>query len=354
MKTCPVCRKALSDDNSFCPEDGTPLLTTSRFDVLMESEGLLEEAEASAQQASASKPPPLSHESDSQQTVVATPAFTRDETLTYSSEDDQVSGLPTAAKMEPERRIPETRHRQTDKQLIAAELGALGDVDEQATKLTPFEKMEELDGERSAYVGKLIDNRYLVQALIGRGGMGAVYRVEQIHLRKEMAVKLLHENLVSRKQLVSRFAREARAISRLSSPHTVTVFDFGRWGEVFYLVMELLEGQPMDEVLQEQGPLSAQRTTAILIQMCDSLSEAHEQGIVHRDLKPENIILLSDGPHPDFVKVLDFGLAKVEDLEDPYTIHSQKDIFGTPHYMSPEQIRPKRWTTAPTSTPSER
>ena len=87
--------------------------------------------------------------------------------------------------------------------------------------------------------------------------MGAVYRVEQIHLRKEMAIKLLHENLLSKKQLISRFTREARAISRLSSPHTVMVYDFGRWGEVFYLVMELLEGEPLDAMLNRDGPCPA-------------------------------------------------------------------------------------------------
>ncbi len=217
-----------------------------------------------------------------------------------------------------------------------------GDVDHDAeTRLSSVEELEGDDdeGERSAYIGKLIDERYLVKSLVGRGGMGAVYRVEQIHLRKEMAIKLLHENLISKKQLVSRFTREARAISRLSSPHTVMVYDFGRWGEVFYLVMELLEGEPLDDLLVREGPTPALRATAILMQMCDSLAEAHRAGIVHRDLKPENVMLLSGGPHPDFVKILDFGLAKVEDVDDPYTIHSQKDIFGTPFYMSPEQIR---------------
>lgn len=217
-----------------------------------------------------------------------------------------------------------------------------GDVDHDAeTRLSSTEELKAPDeeGEKSAYIGKLIDERYLVKSLVGRGGMGAVYRVEQIHLRKEMAIKLLHENLISKKQLVSRFTREARAISRLSSPHTVMVYDFGRWGEVFYLVMELLHGEALDEALIREGPMPPKRATAILLQMCDSLAEAHKSGIVHRDLKPENVMLQSNGPHPDFVKILDFGLAKVEDVDDPYTIHSQKDIFGTPFYMSPEQIR---------------
>lgn len=195
------------------------------------------------------------------------------------------------------------------------------------------------DEVQSAYVGKLIDDRYLVQALIGHGGMGAVFRCEQIHLKKIMAIKLLHENLVSKKQLIARFTREARAISRLSSPHTVMVYDFGRFSELFYLVMELIEGEPLDMMLDREGPLQADRAARIVLQMCDSLAEAHRHGIIHRDLKPENVMLLSHGAHPDFVKILDFGLAKVQGVDDPYTIHSQRDIFGTPFYMSPEQIR---------------
>ena len=235
-------------------------------------------------------------------------------------------------------RPPSEKHAAAKAKPAAAAVPA----EERPTLVTSMESAPDLDdseAERSAYVGKLIDDRYMVKALLGRGGMGAVYRVEQIHLRKDMAIKLLHENLVARKQLVSRFTREARAISRLSSPHTVMVYDFGRWGEVFYLVMELLEGEALDGMLEREGPLDAERTTAILLQMCDSLQEAHDHGIVHRDLKPENVMLLREGAHPDFVKILDFGLAKVEDVDDPYTIHSQKDIFGTPFYMSPEQIR---------------
>ena len=188
-------------------------------------------------------------------------------------------------------------------------------------------------------IGKLVGDRYLILSLIGLGGMGAVYRAEQVHLRKVMAIKLLHENLSARKQLISRFTREARAISRLSCPHTVMVYDFGRWGDLFYLVMELLEGESLDAILEREGPMPAQRVAHIVLQMCDSLAEAHTAGIIHRDLKPENVMLVRNPAHADFVKILDFGLAKVSGVDDPYTIHSQRDIFGTPFYMSPEQIR---------------
>ena len=190
----------------------------------------------------------------------------------------------------------------------------------------------------SHYIGKTIENRYLVEAVIGRGGMGCVYRVEQIHLKKPLALKMLHENLLSRRSQVSRFLREARAISRLESPHTVRLFDFGRYGEIFYLVMELLEGRELDLILDEEGPLPTERVVALLVQVCDSLSEAHAAGVVHRDLKPENIMVMP-GPEGEAVKVLDFGLAKVHDAEDLKTIQSGKGMFGTPYYMAPEQIR---------------
>ena len=192
---------------------------------------------------------------------------------------------------------------------------------------------------RNNYSGKTIDGRYLIGKLIGHGGMGAVFECEQVHLRKRMAIKLLHENLVQKKALIARFQREARAISRLSSPHTVMVYDFGRWGELFFLVMELLEGEPLDAMLEHAGPLPAERVARIVLQMCDSLAEAHKNGIVHRDLKPENVILVRNQAHPDFVKILDFGLAKVQGINDEDQVHSQRDIFGTPFYMSPEQIR---------------
>lgn len=192
---------------------------------------------------------------------------------------------------------------------------------------------------QAAYKGKTIDGRYHIGRLIGHGGMGAVFECEQVHLKKRMAVKLLHENLMQKKALIARFQREARAISRLSSAHTVMVYDFGRWGELFFLVMELLEGDPLDAVLEAAGPLPPERVARIVLQMCDSLSEAHKNGIVHRDLKPENIMLVRSQAHPDFVKILDFGLAKVQGINDEDQVHSQRDIFGTPFFMSPEQIR---------------
>lgn len=188
------------------------------------------------------------------------------------------------------------------------------------------------------YIGTVLDDRYLIQEIIGQGGMGTVFRAEQTLMQKQVAIKLLHASLAARKQVVGRFTREARAISRLNSPHTIRVYDFGRWRDLFFLVMELLEGETLDAVLAN-GPMPYRRVVEVVIQMCDSLGEAHAAGVVHRDLKPENVFLMRQTSGGDFVKILDFGLAKLKNSEDLYDVHSKAELFGTPHYMSPEQIR---------------
>ncbi|MEC8024079.1 MAG: serine/threonine-protein kinase, partial [Myxococcota bacterium] len=216
--------------------------------------------------------------------------------------------------------------------------GICGQEVDSRTVTAPFADMMQPEG-GSSYLGQTIDNRYLIKRLVGRGGMGTVYEVEHTLMKRRLAMKLLHEDMVVRKQLVSRFTREARAVSRLNSPHTVTVHDFGRYEALFFLVMEYLDGEDLEVVLSREGPLSWQRGFRILAQICESLEEAHEAGIVHRDLKPENIMILFEPEGEDYVKVLDFGLAKISGGEDLFSIHSHRDLFGTPYYMSPEQIR---------------
>ena len=193
--------------------------------------------------------------------------------------------------------------------------------------------------EESSYLGSLIDGRYRINRLIGRGGMGSVFEVEHVHMRKVLAMKLLHEDMVVRKQLVGRFTREARAVSRLSNEHTVRVYDFGRHEALFFLVMEYLDGEDLEVLLSREGPLPWRKALRILDEVCESLGEAHGAGIIHRDLKPENIMLIERPDNPHYVKVLDFGLAKVTNVDDVFSVHSHRDLFGTPYYMSPEQIR---------------
>jgi serine/threonine-protein kinase len=332
MKICPTCRRTYAEATLFCLDDGTPLqpakLQVASTGAAQQSTVVgpvpTETPAPTAVDSPSSRPPPLPRPPSQ-----PTPA----------SEPFAAPTPATQAKMAATRPAGSAGLRRVSGARTSVGPVPAPALSEAETFVANMEANDDPDAEQSAYIGKVIDDRYLILDLIGRGGMGAVYKCEQIHLRKAMAIKLLHESLVSKKQLISRFTREARAISRLSSPHTVMVYDFGRWGELFFLVMELLEGEPLDSVLESDGPMPAERATEILLQMCHSLAEAHEHGVVHRDLKPENVMLVRHPSEKDFVKVLDFGLAKVEGADDPYTIHSQRDIFGTPFYMSPEQIR---------------
>ncbi len=194
-------------------------------------------------------------------------------------------------------------------------------------------------GDDDPFIGRVIDARYRVVRKLGQGGMGAVYQVEHLAMGKQAAMKVLHPQLTRDPEIGQRFRREAEAVSRLSSPNTVQVFDFGETAGVMYLVMELIRGEDLGSVVRRDGPLPFARARGILMQVCDALSEAHELGIVHRDLKPENLIVGRTRDGGDLVKVLDFGLAKLRDVEEQNQVTARGSLLGTPYYMSPEQIR---------------
>lgn len=191
-------------------------------------------------------------------------------------------------------------------------------------------------------VGSVLAGRFRILGPIGRGGMGRVYLADQISMKRRVAVKVIRAETLSgtsdRPNLVQRFRREALAVSRLQHPNTVRVFDYGNSDEgLLFIAMELLVGPTLAKVLFKEKRLSAERTVHLAIQMCKSLSEAHEQGVVHRDLKPENIILTQVAGERDFVKVLDFGLAKVAIPGSDSTLTRKGVVAGTPIYMAPEQ-----------------
>ena len=188
-------------------------------------------------------------------------------------------------------------------------------------------------------VGRIIADRYRIVKLLGRGGMGVVYQVEHVHIGKLMAMKLLHGELARERNTIRRFQREAEAVSRLSHPNTVQVFDFGRSEGLMYLVMEFLEGRDLGQLIRDEGPLDFDRVARIGAQVCASLGEAHSLGIVHRDIKPENVMVLSTPDGREMAKVLDFGLAKLRDHTGNLSVTRAGAIVGTPYYMSPEQIR---------------
>ena len=196
------------------------------------------------------------------------------------------------------------------------------------------------------FIGRdILEGQFHILQKIGSGGMGAVYKASQPEMNRTVAVKILHPKLANRKDLVSRFRREARAMSHLNHPNTVKVFLYGELEDgSLYIVMEFLDGRNLHQTVRKEGPLAWERALPILIQVCGALEEAHQKGIVHRDLKPENIFLCNQAGLEDYPKVLDFGLAKVTEREmRPGSIILTQEgmVFGTPEFMSPEQAQGK-------------
>src|SRR5690554_5738496 len=171
---------------------------------------------------------------------------------------------------------------------------------------------------KDPFIGRdILNGQFQIIQKIGTGGMGSVYKASQPEMNRMVAIKILHPKLAGRKDLSSRFRREARAMSQLTHPNTVKVFMYGELEEdgSLYIVMELLEGRNLNQTVRREGPLPVERAIPVLVQVCGALHEAHEMGIVHRDLKPENIFLSKSGGMDDYPKVLDFGLAKVRSEE---------------------------------------
>ncbi|XXX80008.1 protein kinase [Sorangium sp. So ce134] len=209
--------------------------------------------------------------------------------------------------------------------------------------------------ERDPYVGLTLGGQIQIQHLIGIGSMGRVYRAFQAGIERDVAVKVLHRELSSNAELVSRFHREAKIASRLVHPNVVQVLMTGsipaatdaRIGGELYLVMEHLDGISLLSALAAAGTageseaLPLPRALHIILQVCDAVGEAHAQGIVHRDLKPENIMLVRRGEDPDYVKVLDFGIARLDWADKAMTTQAGL-IFGTAKYISPEGAEGQR------------
>ena len=196
------------------------------------------------------------------------------------------------------------------------------------------------------YVGKDVAGQFRIVQKIGSGGMGSVYKAEQPDMNRFVAIKILHPRYLSRPDLVSRFRREARAMSHLSHPNTARVFLYGQLEDgACYFVMEHLEGRNLAQLVRAEGPMEPGRAIHVMKQVCGALDEAHRAGIIHRDLKPENVFLTVQGGIQDFPKVLDFGLAKVTEKQmrpGSLVLTREGMVFGTPEFMSPEQARGKK------------
>jgi serine/threonine-protein kinase len=201
------------------------------------------------------------------------------------------------------------------------------------------------------FIGRdILNGQFQILQKIGSGGMGAVYKASQPEMNRMVGVKILHPKLANRKDLVSRFRREARAMSHLTNPNTVKVFLYGELEDgSLYIIMEFLEGKNLNQTVRAEGPFKVERALPVIIQVCGALEEAHGAGIIHRDLKPENIFLCQSAGLKDFPKVLDFGLAKVTEREmrpGSVILTQEGMVFGTPEFMSPEQAQGKTLTAA--------
>jgi eukaryotic-like serine/threonine-protein kinase len=201
------------------------------------------------------------------------------------------------------------------------------------------------------FIGRdILNGQFQILQKIGSGGMGAVYKALQSDMNRMVGVKILHPKLANRKDLVSRFRREARAMSQLTHPNTVKVFLYGELDDgSLYIIMEFLEGKNLNQTVRSEGPFPLERALPILVQACGALDEAHKAGIIHRDLKPENIFLVQSEAVRDYPKVLDFGLAKVGERQmRPGSVMLTQEgmVFGTPEFMSPEQAQGKPLTPA--------
>jgi eukaryotic-like serine/threonine-protein kinase len=188
-------------------------------------------------------------------------------------------------------------------------------------------------------LGQTLADKYRIDERLNEGGMGTVYRGTHVLMDKTVAIKVLRPSLAADEKIVARFSREARAASRISHPHALSVTDFGEAENgVVFLVMEFLNGQTLKNVIRQDGPMPLARVVEIIRQVGAALDAAHEQGVVHRDLKSENIMLLAANG-PDYAKVLDFGIAKIKEHDGDYDpgLTAPDLVIGTPQYMSPEQ-----------------
>lgn len=202
-----------------------------------------------------------------------------------------------------------------------------------------------MDAEFPFRIGDVLAGKYLLERVIGSGGMGVVFAANHLELQRRVAIKLLRPDQCDHEGSVARLMQEARAVARLNGPHVAKVLDVGRLESGLpYLIMELLEGCNLHDLIQEHGALSSVQAADYTLQACEAVAEAHRVGVVHRDLKPGNLFLTRDAYGEPMIKVLDFGISKILQPCDSSEVGltDSRCMIGSPVYMSPEQMHSAR------------
>jgi len=221
------------------------------------------------------------------------------------------------------------------------------DYTNEAYQQRPGQISTVLSHSSDALAGKMLDNRYYIIKPLGEGGMGAVYLGEQISTKRKVAVKVMRSMSQTRlDEALSFFRQEAAALAKLNHPSIAQIYDSSITGDALYIAMEYIEGESLRERLDRQGALPVGEAVRILREICAGLEIAHNQGIIHRDMKPENIMLVKDHKGDLRIKILDFGLAILDNKDAIQNLSGAGMVAGTPAYMSPEQVNGLQVTTA--------
>src|SRR5437868_5046332 len=203
----------------------------------------------------------------------------------------------------------------------------------------PIDETELMADTGDPMLGRLLDHRYRLTKKIGEGGMGSIYKAVHTEMGRTCAIKLLAPITTGREEALARFKREAKMASRIDNPHAITIYDFGEAENgLLFLAMEFIDGRPLSGVISEHRMLPVDRVAHITYQVAEALAAAHALGIVHRDLKPDNVMITRKGTDSDYVKVLDFGIAKSVADDSADNLTKTGFVLGTPVYMSPEQL----------------